>query len=38
MHEFSTGKFIYKKNDIYTLDTLNESMSTHQVLINVIFS
>ncbi|CAD8089928.1 unnamed protein product [Paramecium primaurelia] len=31
MYEFSAGKFIFLKNDIYTLDTINESMSTYQL-------
>ncbi|CAD8109886.1 unnamed protein product [Paramecium sonneborni] len=30
MYEYSAGKFIFKRNDIYTLDTINETMSTHQ--------
>ncbi|CAD8193299.1 unnamed protein product [Paramecium pentaurelia] len=31
MYEFSSGKFIFKRNDIYILDTINESISTHQL-------
>ncbi|CAD8190552.1 unnamed protein product [Paramecium octaurelia] len=31
MQEFSAGKFIFKRNDIYTLDSINEQMSTHQI-------
>ncbi|CAD8090434.1 unnamed protein product [Paramecium primaurelia] len=31
MYEFSSGKFIFKRNNIYILDTINESISTHQL-------
>ncbi|CAD8169444.1 unnamed protein product [Paramecium octaurelia] len=32
MYEFSAGKFIFKRNDIYSLDSINESMSAYQLL------